>query len=311
VKGPPELPVPAVGHAALIYLDRAEFAAAIRGFVQAGEETGEAVLVAARTDCLQALQAGLDGAGGPVTTADLAAAGANPGRVLGMIRQFAADHDGKQVRCVQELAWRSRPANELSEAMRQEALIDMAVSAAPLTVLCAYDAQLGTSVLEAARRSHSAVFENGRWQSSPSYDGSSIALWPDLPSLPVPPAGAATLGYWRNQSEVRTFAADHARAAGLPADRVTDLVIAVGELTANTLAHATGPGTLTIWTTDAEIICQVQDSGQMADPLAGTLRADPASPRHGRGLWVVNQICDLVEVRTGPDGTTVRLHMRR
>jgi hypothetical protein len=29
----------------------------------------------------------------------------------------------------------------------------------------------------------------------------------------------------------------------------------------------------------------------------------------GKGLWVVNQLCDLVQARTGPAGTTTRLHM--
>jgi len=28
-------------------------------------------------------------------------------------------------------------------------------------------------------------------------------------------------------------------------------------------------------------------------------------------LWLVNQVCDLVELRSGEDGTTVRMHMRR
>jgi hypothetical protein len=31
---------------------------------------------------------------------------------------------------------------------------------------------------------------------------------------------------------------------------------------------------------------------------------------HGHGLWVVHQLCDLVELRTGASGTTIRLHMR-
>jgi hypothetical protein len=30
----------------------------------------------------------------------------------------------------------------------------------------------------------------------------------------------------------------------------------------------------------------------------------------GNGLWVVNQVCDLVQARTGRAGTTTRLHMR-
>jgi hypothetical protein len=29
----------------------------------------------------------------------------------------------------------------------------------------------------------------------------------------------------------------------------------------------------------------------------------------GHGLWLVHQVCDLVEIRSGDAGTTIRLHM--
>jgi hypothetical protein len=35
---------------------------------------------------------------------------------------------------------------------------------------------------------------------------------------------------------------------------------------------------------------------------------DP-DPESGRGLWLVNQLCDLVQIRSGPSGTTIRVHM--
>jgi anti-sigma regulatory factor (Ser/Thr protein kinase) len=119
------------------------------------------------------------------------------------------------------------------------------------------------------------------------------------------------LRYRAGLAGVRDFTAARARRAGLPPHRVNDLVIAVAELTANTLAHTSGPGTLTLWITDDEVICQVQDQGQITDPLAGRVRPAPDAPGGGRGLWVVHQVCDRVEIRTGPAGTTVRLYMRR
>ena len=30
----------------------------------------------------------------------------------------------------------------------------------------------------------------------------------------------------------------------------------------------------------------------------------------GKGLWLVNQVCDLVEMRSTTDGTTICLHMK-
>jgi hypothetical protein len=93
----------------------------------------------------------------------------------------------------------------------------------------------------------------------------------------------------------------------LPPRRVGDLVIAAGELVANTFAPTGGPGTLTLWATGSEIICQVNDTGHITDPLAGRLKQDPAAAGGSRGLWVVQQVCDLVEIRTGPAGTALRL----
>jgi anti-sigma regulatory factor (Ser/Thr protein kinase) len=118
------------------------------------------------------------------------------------------------------------------------------------------------------------------------------------------------LRYRADLARVRSFAAAWAARAGLPPHRVGDLVIAVGELVANTLAHTNEPGQLTLWTTGSEVICQVHDIGEITDPLAGKLRPDPDDPGGGRGLWVVHQLCDLVEIRTGSAGTTTRMHLQ-
>ena len=134
--------------------------------------------------------------------------------------------------------------------------------------------------------------------------------WAGQP-LTTPPDGAEVLCYRAGLAGVRDFTAARARRAGLPPHRVHDLVIAVAELAANTLAHTSGPGTLTLWVTDDEVVCQVQDQGQITDPLAGQVRPSPDAPGGGRGLWVVYQVCDRVEIRTGQAGTTVRVHMRR
>ena len=130
-------------------------------------------------------------------------------------------------------------------------------------------------------------------------------------TLSTPPYDAEVLRYRANLAEVRMFTAARALRAGLTPDRANDLVIAVAELAANTLIHTSGPGTLTIWVTDDEVICQVQDQGQITDPQAGMVRHAPDAPGGGRGLWVVYQVCDQVEISTGRAGTTLRVHMMR
>jgi anti-sigma regulatory factor (Ser/Thr protein kinase) len=129
------------------------------------------------------------------------------------------------------------------------------------------------------------------------------------PPLAPAPATAARLAFSHNLREVRMAVRSCASEAGLNGERATDLVLATSEVAANTLRYAGGSGRLRIWATDEEVICQVTDPGRIDDPLAGRHR--PAGDANGQGLWVVNQVCDLVELRSGPAGTTVRMHMRR
>ena len=52
------------------------------------------------------------------------------------------------------------------------------------------------------------------------------------------------------------------------------------------------------------LACAVRDNGHIDDPLVGRERPRPEQER-GRGLWLANQLCDLVQVRSGPDGFSV------
>jgi anti-sigma regulatory factor (Ser/Thr protein kinase) len=56
-------------------------------------------------------------------------------------------------------------------------------------------------------------------------------------------------------------------------------------------------------------LCEVRDRGRIVEPLVG--RLPPPLDRHGgRGLWLVNHLCDLVQIRSTEAGSVVRVHMR-
>jgi anti-sigma regulatory factor (Ser/Thr protein kinase) len=114
--------------------------------------------------------------------------------------------------------------------------------------------------------------------------------------------------YTTNLAEVRLLAERHARMAGLSDDRVIDFVIAVGEVTANTVRHARSPGSVEIWEDDGEIVCEIRDVGVIADLRAGR-RSPPPEADGGHGLWIVYQVCDHVDLRSDENGTVIRLHM--
>jgi anti-sigma regulatory factor (Ser/Thr protein kinase) len=114
--------------------------------------------------------------------------------------------------------------------------------------------------------------------------------------------------YTTNLSEVRALAEKQARSAGLPEDRVIDFVIAISELAANTVRHAQSPGSMEIWVEDGEIVCEIRDSGVIADPLAGSQQPD-RDATGGHGLWLVHQVCDRVDLKSDASGTVIRLYM--
>ncbi len=299
-------------HAALFHRGAAEFEAQACQFAEAAASAGAAVLVTAPASSLDRLRARLDGLGDLVTWADMAELGANPGRLISALARFADQHFGQAIWCVHQAAWPSRPAEELWEVLRHEALLNSALSGAHLRMLCPYDAGLPADLISCAEATHPVIAPAGRWQHSPRYGEAARGIVPaacDRP-LSAPPADAWVVSYTDDLRPLRSLVSLRARAAGLTPHRASDLVIAVGELAANTLAHVGGPGTLTTWTTGAEIVCEVGDGGHITDPLAGQLRPDPTAVDGGRGLWLVHQMCDLVQVRTGPRGTTIRVHMR-
>jgi anti-sigma regulatory factor (Ser/Thr protein kinase) len=299
-------------HAMLLYGAPREHLMARVRYLRAGITHGAAVLIAATREHLNELGGEIALGGSGAAVCDLTSAGANPGRVLSVIRAFARENSARPIQCVLDVGWLERPREYLAEAIGYEWLLRRALARSRAEVLCSYDNRLDSDLLAAAEREHAVIFRGTEPRASATFAGDRPADQRGLAAqaLSWPPGNASSLTFRYEQSEVRRFAADKALGARLPADRVRDLVIAVGELAGNVLVHTQGLGTLTIWTTETDVIFQVSDSGQIADPLAGTLRPEPAEIESHRGLWLVHQVGDLVQVRTGPAGTTVRVHMR-
>jgi anti-sigma regulatory factor (Ser/Thr protein kinase) len=125
---------------------------------------------------------------------------------------------------------------------------------------------------------------------------------------PPPEHDPMSYTYTTDLAAIRAVVHRYAIKAGLSEARAIDLVLAVSEVAANTVRHAKSPGRLQIWYDTKEIICQVQDEGIITDPLAGRRRPS-LEARGGHGLWIVNEVCDRVEILSDETGTTIRLHM--
>jgi anti-sigma regulatory factor (Ser/Thr protein kinase) len=101
---------------------------------------------------------------------------------------------------------------------------------------------------------------------------------------------------------LRAVVQEHAGQAGMPEDRVVEVVLAVHELAANAVRHGAGAGRLRIWNLAGALRCQVEDGGA-ATCDGHRIRTDPWPYVDGHGLWVVRQVADDMEVLSDAGGT--------
>ena len=126
--------------------------------------------------------------------------------------------------------------------------------------------------------------------------------------LPEPPGRPGELAFGEaDLGTIRRRVSGWARSEGMSAERTRDLVLAVDEIATNSIRHGGGRGRLRMWRETVELVCEVRDAGQMRDPLLGRVRPGEEA-LCGRGMWIVNQLCDLVQIRSSPTGSQIRLH---
>jgi len=302
-------------HAALFYRDGAEYRAQILRFARVGLSCGDPLFVALPGGAAHALGDQLGSETGDFRCPDMAEVGRNPARIIPELRAFIDKHAGQRVRIIAEPIWPGRSPAEIREAIRHEALVNLAFSRVSAAFLCPFDvSRLAPSAIAGAGRTHPEHFGDAGPPAlgarPPAPEGRPPA-WQVPPECDVPlsgpPASAETIAYRTDLAPVRRLVEGHAQRAGLAADRAADLVLAASELAANTLGHTASGGMVQVWHDESEILCQTHDQGWISDPLAGRVRRAPGS--RGHGLFLVNHVCDLVEMRTGRAGTTVRMHM--
>lgn len=300
-------------HEALLYANDGDYLAGARDFVEAGLAAAEPVLVAVPDGRLDLLRRGLNGAGGRVRFVDMAQVGRNPGRIIpGLLHAFVAEHAGRRVRMIGEPIWPGRPADAYPRCVQHEAMINLALADRPATILCPYDAQrLEPEALADAARTHPVLVQAGTRRTSSGYATPEAVMAAYNRPLPEPPTPPAVLIFDSGELPVvRQFVGDVAVRASLPPERVDDLLVAVNELATNAVTHGRGPATLRVWHEDDSLVCEVRDGGEMTNLLAGRI-PPPHTSEGGRGLMLVNLLCDLVHIHTRRASTTVRLHMAR
>ncbi len=123
-----------LSHAALLYRDDGEYQARVAEFIRAGLDGGEQVFVAVPGHRKRLIAEELADGWGAVRYADMCDMGLNPGRIIPRVRGFIGDHPVRRVRYVCEPAWPGRSAAELREAVRHEALVNIAFAGLPVDI---------------------------------------------------------------------------------------------------------------------------------------------------------------------------------
>jgi len=308
---PDQVLMPGFRHEAFFYEHLEDFAATVAAFVEAGVAAGEPVMVALPGAKLALLRDRLGDAAEHVEMLDMEQIGRNPARIIPAWRDFVRRNGGgdRRLRGVGEPIWSGRSDAELVECQLHESLLNPAFSgSADMWLLCPYDlSALSSAVVLEARRSHPFVAEGGATRPSPEFRDVLATTVLDT-ALPEPAGPIEELAF--DADTVREARRLVSRwATELSTHRAADFVLAVHEIATNSVRHGGGSGRLRCWRDgDSRYVCEVTDRGRIERPLLGR-QLPPADDEVGRGMWLANQLCDLVQVRSSPAGSAVRLHI--
>jgi len=301
---------PALVHRALLYRNAEQLGRILREFVVAARAHGEPVLVTLPPTNLELLRGTLGPAAREVRFEDITALGANPSCLLELYASWIQDQGGRG-RVISESIWPGRSRAETVECLRHEALLNHVFASASADFLCPYDAErLDADALTGAELTHPGLIDgDGVVRVSESYgeplEVSRGVTWPLAPALePV-----SELPFSGDLHSLRESLAEDPITRTLGPERRADLVFAVNEAVTNAVKHADGSCVIRLWPGVEGVVCEVTSASVIADPAAGR-RRPPLRALRGRGLWLINQICDLVELRSGPTHTTLRMHVR-
>jgi anti-sigma regulatory factor (Ser/Thr protein kinase) len=303
-------PAPRFRHEAFFYAEDAAYVAGTVPFLREGLQVGAALLVAVGADKIDLLRAELGADSARVEFVDMRVLGRNPATIIPAWQAFIDQHaiDGRPVRGIGEPVWPGRNEAALVECHHHEALLNVAFDGGPAwSLLCPYDTSaLRPDTIATACGTHPGLRDQHGARRSDRYCG---GAHPEPDHLPPAPPDALEVRFDRDTlRDTRATAAAAARRMGLSPARVEDLTLVVSELVTNSLRHGSGRGVLRVWSEAGTVMCDIADRGRITDPLAGRRRPTACQPG-GRGLWLANRLCDLVQIRSSGAGPTVRVHL--
>ena len=279
-------------------------------FVVDGLEAGEPVLVAVIPEHGEWLRDSLGPDADSVEFVDMRQLGRNPALIIPAWQEFLDlnSHPRRPLRGIGEPIWPGRRSEELLECQFHEALLNVAVDPEePFWLVCPYDVDgLSPAVIEEAHRSHPVIMEADGYQGSSRYGGRAHVNTLFAAELAELGGEAITIRFTADElPRLLGYLKLELYVAGLDLDKAGELAIAVHRLCLGSVHRGSLAATLRIWNQSDAVVCEVADETTVDDVLHG--RRTPSGEDHD-GVWLANQTCDLVQVRSMPTGTTARVH---
>src|SRR6266498_1159370 len=270
-------PGSAFAHHACIYASGQEFLAMAIPFVRNGLALDEPVLVPTTAANLQLLGDALYADADKFDYAETAYFGRRPPQRVAAFHRYWQRHasgNHRHVRVLAEPVRAGRSDRQVTAWQRMESALNVVLSATNIWMICPYDARVvDQAILRAARQTHPDRVEGGQIQ----------------------PSGG--------------FVASQAAAHGLSGERVKLLVYAASEAAGYLLEQGSQRLTVCLWTAAGQLTCQINGHAGLAGDAFAGLRPPAMEPRPGDGLWLAQQVCDLVEVRAHHTGCRILLQV--
>ncbi len=295
-------------HAALICRGPDALVSRVAGLIEAGLAAGEPTAAIFPSETLVRLRTELAGTSDCVRFEDMTEVGRNPGRILPLLQRLSEAQPGP-LRILGQPAWPERSEAELLEVMRNEVLLNFAHPGPAVSIVCVYDIDgLEPSVVAQAERHHPMIVgPDGSTEDSPHYRETALEDLASSLEAPSPPVEEMPVTH--DLSGLRRWVLSSPLVAPLAPSRRDDLILAINEAATNALEHGDEPRLARLWRAGAHVVAEVVAGGRIDDPLVGRRRPAQDAAR-GRGVWIINQVCDLVQLCQDGAVSRLRLHMR-
>jgi anti-sigma regulatory factor (Ser/Thr protein kinase) len=298
-------------HDALLYRTDAEFVDALEPFIRDGLDRGERVVAVTGETNIDLLREALGADATRVSFVDAVDWYRHPARTIAGYGQVLDDRAAgdSPVRVIGEVQF-GDTGREQHAWVRYEAALNHVFASDRAWIVCPYDVRaLPSWVIDQAGATHRNLIRDGQRLPSATYTDPQHLFSRSPARLPRPGDLVAAFSVDGDLAGLRASVREVAVGTGMRGVASDQLTIAVNEAVTNALRHGQPPVFLRLYRDGDVLVAEVEDAGGgMTDLLSGFVPPRTGDePQNGMGMWLINQLCDHMDLAAGEGRTVVRL----